>query len=60
MPKEFYPLCLNNKTDINITNRNQLLIVVILFTFLKDYIKLAESSDISKHNSLEDIWTQMA
>ena len=59
MPKEFYPLCLNNKTDMAVTNRNQLLPCCYIDNplFLKEPTikKLAESSDISKHNSLEDI-----
>ena len=63
MTKIFKPLCTNKKgrnmTEIAVTNRNQLLPCCHLDgpTYLKDPFikKLAESSDISKHKSLEDI-----
>ena len=63
MTKIFKPLCTNKKgrnmTEIAVTNRNQLLPCCHLDSpgYFKDPFisKLAESSDISKHNSLEDI-----
>jgi len=63
MPKTFKPLCMSKRgegyTEIAVTNRNQLLPCCHLDgpTYLKDPFikKLAESSDISKHKSLEDI-----
>jgi|TARA_B100000073_G_scaffold16313_1_gene13237 hypothetical protein len=64
MPKTFKPLCLAKRgeedyTEIAVTNRNQLLPCCHLDSpgYYKDPFikKLAESSDISKHKSLEDI-----
>ncbi len=63
MPKTFKPLCMSKRgegyTEIAVTNRNQLLPCCHLDgpTYLKDPFikKLAESSDISKHKSLDDI-----
>ena len=59
MKKEFKPLCIANKTDMAVTNRNQLLPCCYIDTphYLEDSTlkKLVESSDISKHKSLEDI-----
>ena len=64
MLKTFKPLCLVKRgeegyTEIAVTNRNQLLPCCHLDGpgYLKDPFikKLAESSDISKHKSLEDI-----
>ena len=63
MTKIFKPLCTNKKgrnmTEIAVTNRNQLLPCCHLDSpgYFKDPFikKLAESSDISKHKSLEDI-----
>ena len=59
--KKFKPMCIagNPLTEMAVTNRNQLLPCCHLDgpTYLKDPFikKLAESSDISKHKSLEDI-----
>ena len=63
MTKIFKPLCTNKKgrnmTEIAVTNRNQLLPCCHLDSpgYFKDPFikKLAESSDISKHKSLDDI-----
>ena len=59
MKKEFKPLCIANKTDMAVTNRNQLLPCCYIDTphYLEDPTlkKLVESSDISKHKSLDDI-----
>ena len=64
MPKTFKPLCLAKRgekdyTEIAVTNRNQLLPCCHLDSpgyYTDPFIKqLAESSDISKHKSLEDI-----
>lgn len=63
MTKIFKPMCTNKKgrnmTEIAVTNRNQLLPCCHLDSpgYFKDPFikKLAESSDISKHKSLDDI-----
>lgn len=52
-------MCIEHKTEMAVTNRNQLLPCCYIDSpiHLQDSTlkKLAESSDISKHNSLEDI-----
>lgn len=57
--KRFKPVCIEKKIDMAVTNRNQLLPCCYIDNphFLEDSTinQLAKSSDISKHNSLEDI-----
>ena len=59
LQKVFKPLCIANKTDMAVNNRNQLMPCCYIDTphYLEDSTlkKLVESSDISKHKSLEDI-----
>ncbi len=59
LKKVFKPLCIANKTDMAVNNRNQLMPCCYIDTphYLEDPTlkKLVESSDISKHKSLEDI-----
>jgi len=59
LKKVFKPLCIANKTDMAVNNRNQLMPCCYIDTphYLEDSTlkKLVESSDISKHKSLEDI-----
>ena len=59
LEKMFKPLCIANKTDMAVNNRNQLMPCCYIDTphYLEDSTlkKLVESSDISKHKSLEDI-----
>ena len=59
LKKVFKPLCIANKTDMAVNNRNQLMpcCYIDMPQYLQDPTlkKLVESSDISKHKSLEDI-----